>query len=671
MEIKHTFLFTLMLGLAWTGYLFAYAMGPDPGVNGLFGQDCTSCHGSFLVNSGTGGVSLSGLPTLWTPGQTYSLTVTVKPATNSRVYGFQLSAVVDKTNQQAGGFTKVNGAVQVVCSPASRSVFYPGINCATPGAIQFAEHTNAGPANTFTVNWTAPSSADIGTVRFNLAGNAANGNSNTDGDFIYTHIDRVDPATAPPPPDLSTRAFTIVDRGGSSIITDGGGDFDIGFSRIQPAAGSTTPTGVAIFGGRSNNVLFTEAGVPAAPLLRSARIYAEINVSVNTGLAIANPNSQTANITFHFATSDGVGADQTIAISANSEIAKYLNESAFGLAAGATLQGTFTFSSDVPVAVVALRLLRNERGEELLTTLPVTDLTAPTASGTAYLGHFADGSGATSQVILVNPTDSAIGGTIQFFGQGTAAAAAGPISIATNLGTATSFSYNIPRQSSFKLTTAGLAGTLGSVRVTSATGSVLPSALVVFSYRKDNITVSEAGVPAMQGSTFRMYAETNAAGSNPGTVQTGIAIANLDAAATTVNLELMTLDGASAGPPVPVNIPGNGQIAKFAHELFNMTFPFKGIIRITGGTSAGLAVVGLRLRYNERGDFLMTTTPPSNEGSAPGSAELLFPIFINGSVGSLDYTTQFILFSGSAGQTSSGNLRFFKNDGSALNLNVN
>ena len=83
MEIKHTFLFTLMLGLAWTGYLFAYAMGPDPGVNGLFGQDCTSCHGSFLVNSGTGGVSLSGLPTLWTPGQAYSLTVTVKPATNS------------------------------------------------------------------------------------------------------------------------------------------------------------------------------------------------------------------------------------------------------------------------------------------------------------------------------------------------------------------------------------------------------------------------------------------------------------------------------------------------------------------------------------------------------------------------------------------------------------
>src|SRR5438093_4996767 len=457
MEIKHTFLLTLILGLAWAGLLFAYSTGPDPGVNGLFGETCTSCHNSFPVNSGTGGVSLSGLPGSWTPGQTYSLMVTVKPATGSRKYGFQLSAVAEKTSQQAGTLVKVNSAVQVMCSPASRSALRPGISCSTPGAIQFAEHTNAGTANTFTVNWTAPSSAHVGTVRFNLAGNAANGTGNTDGDFIYTHVDRVDPA-APPPPDLSTRAFTILDRGGSSIITDGAGDLNIGFSRIQPASGSTTPTGVAIFGGRSNNVLFTEAGVPAAPLLTGARIYAEIaasgNTSVNTGLAIANPNSQAANITFHFATNTGVMADQTLSIPAGTQIAKYLSEPTFGLPAGTTLQGAFTFSSDVPVAVVALRLFRNERGEELLTTLPVTDLSVPTTSGTAYLGHFAGGSGATSQVILVNPTDSAIAGTMQFFGQGTEAAAAGPIAIATNVGTATSFSYNIPRQSSSKLTTA-------------------------------------------------------------------------------------------------------------------------------------------------------------------------------------------------------------------------
>jgi hypothetical protein len=142
-----------------------------------------------------------------------------------------------------------------------------------------------------------------------------------------------------------------------------------------------------------------------------------------------------------------------------------------------------------------------------------------------------------------------------------------------------------------------------------------------------------------------MYAETNTASGDPGSIQAGIAIANLSANPTTVNLELLTLDGAPAAPPTSVNIAGNGQIARFAHELFNMTFPFKGIIRISGGSNAGLAVVGLRLRYNERGDFLMTTTPPSREGSAPTSAELLFPHFVGFSAASATPTP--VLFSGS------------------------
>src|SRR5438093_4642671 len=207
-------------------------------MNGVFGAttNCTTgCHNTFAVNSGNGGVTVTGLPASWVPGQTYPLTVAVQPATGSGRYGFQLSAVIDSSNppQQAGNHAKVNNAVQVVCGPSSGSVSVPGINCNTSGAIQFAEHTNANTTTAFTVNWTAPSSAAAGTVRFNVAGNAANGDFSTLGDRIYTQVYRVDPAAAPPPPDLSTRAFAIVDRGGSSIISEGGGAFNVGFSRIQ------------------------------------------------------------------------------------------------------------------------------------------------------------------------------------------------------------------------------------------------------------------------------------------------------------------------------------------------------------------------------------------------------------------------------------------------------
>jgi hypothetical protein len=81
----------------------------------------------------------------------------------------------------------------------------------------------------------------------------------------------------------------------------------------------------------------------------------------------------------------------------------------------------------------------------------------------------------------------------------------------------------------------------------------------------------------------------------------------------------------------------------------------------------GLSVVSLRLRYNERGELLITTTPPSNEGDNPPTTEVLFPDLVNGG----GFTTQFILFSGSAGQVSTGTVSFLQPDGTAFSLNVN
>jgi hypothetical protein len=54
------------------------------------------------------------------------------------------------------------------------------------------------------------------------------------------------------------------------------------------------PAVFPMFGLRQNNVLVSKAGVPASPLIRNGRIYAEVNDIVNTGLAIANPNGQSA-----------------------------------------------------------------------------------------------------------------------------------------------------------------------------------------------------------------------------------------------------------------------------------------------------------------------------------------------------------------------------------------
>jgi hypothetical protein len=92
----------------------------------------------------------------------------------------------------------------------------------------------------------------------------------------------------------------------------------------------------------------------------------------------------------------------------------------------------------------------------------------------------------------------------------------------------------------------------------------------------------------------------------------------------------------------------------------------EGILRITT-TVSNISVVGLRLRINERNHSLMTTTPPTLEGSVPTTGEQLFPHLVNGG----GWTTQFILFSGTTAQSSGGALSFVNPDGTTMQLNIN
>ena len=449
-----------------------------------------------------------------------------------------------------------------------------------------------------------------------------------------------------------TISFGVGDRGGTSLTSSGGsGNVTVGYGRIRPTSGSTSPSGLAIFGFRQNGVLVTEAAVPASAAVQSGRIYAEINGPVNTGLAIANPNAVTANVSFYFTDQNGQDFKAgSTTIAANSKIAAFLDQSPFN--GGSSVSGTFTFSSDVPVAVVALRGLTNERGEFLITTLPVSALTP--ATDTLVFPHFADGGGWVSQVVLVNPTDSVLTGTVAFIPDG---------------GTGTNSSYTIPARSSRVVKTAGQATTVqgGWVRVSPAAGSKSPSGVGIFSFRNNGVTVAEAGVgSAPPSAAVRLYAEVSGGTDQ---IQTGIAVANSSAAAATVNFELTTLAGVSTGLTGSIVVPANGHAATFLGQIqgfARLATPFQGVLRISSTAPSGISVTGLRGRYNERGDFLITTTPPVNESTAVSSTELLFPHLADAG----GYTTQFILFSGSANQTSAGTLQFYTSDGQTLNLTL-
>jgi spore coat protein CotH len=471
---------------------------------------------------------------------------------------------------------------------------------------------------------------------------------------------------------VTEQTFTMTGMGGfTSRSIESSAALKVGYARVQPDIANTSLTGLAIFSLRNGSTVFTEAAVPASTLVQSGRIYAEVGGPVNTGLAIANPGTQAATVSFYF--TDATGRDfshGSITIPADNQIAQFLNSAPFN--SGELTAGTFTFTSSTPVAAVALRGLTNERSEFLITTLPVIPVAAQSNSSVVF-PHFADGGGWTTQVILVNPTEQVLTGSLQFLSQGSGTAAGQPIVVATaEAGSAAGFSYSIPPRAAFRLRTdGGSAGaSVGSVRVVPASNSSAPAGVSIFSFRNGGITVTEAGVSAARiNSAYRMYAESigNFAAAEAGSIQTGIALANSAATPTVVNFEVTRLDGSGAGLSGSMPVPANGQAALFLSQIPGfaaLAAPFQGVLRISAG--AAISVVGLRGRYNERGDFLITTTPPVAENEPVSPGELIFPHIVEGA----GYTTQFILYSGGPRPASAGALRFFGQTGQPLILNV-
>ena len=483
-------------------------------------------------------------------------------------------------------------------------------------------------------------------------------------------VRKLTPAGGPGTSPAGTESFSFPDLGGWSTTSSGTEEtVRVGYGRISADAVSTTPSGIAIFQFRdSQGVLIAEASVPATGLIQEGRIFAEVKGPVNTGLAIANPNDVPATVRFYFTDTTGTNLGSgNFELGGHEQTAKFLNQEPFNeaLPDGSPVLGTFTFESSVPIAVIALRGFTNEAGEFLMTTLPVAPL-SPASEETVYIPHFAAGGGWVTQVILVNPTDSIITGTAGFLGPGSGTAAASPVILTLDDGsTGSDFDYSIPPRSSQRFTTSNPFGALnaGSVRVVPGSGNATPSGLVVFSYAPAGKTLSEAGVPALpKGSAFRAYAEASGMPGQIGSISTGLAITNVGEASNTVTLEATHLDGSLAAAPETLTLPPAGQVARFLNEIFSLPDNFSGVLRVT--SAADIAIVALRLRVNENGEIKVTTLAPSNEMDPPTSENRFFAHLAD----SGGWSTQFILYSGTAGQAASGTLSFIDASGQPLDL---
>jgi hypothetical protein len=173
--IKLSVLLLLVLFVFASAKILNMVQPPTGHTGSVAGINCTTgCHSGNPLNNAGGSVVINGLPSSYTPGTVYTFSVVVTHGAANRIrWGFSVKAV-GTNNNDVGTFSTT----------------------ATNAAVNGTElsHFNAPFApmgNTFTfsnLKWTAPATptAQEQSVTFYVAGNAANGNDDNSGDFIYT-----------------------------------------------------------------------------------------------------------------------------------------------------------------------------------------------------------------------------------------------------------------------------------------------------------------------------------------------------------------------------------------------------------------------------------------------------------------------------------------------------
>jgi uncharacterized repeat protein (TIGR01451 family) len=367
----------------------AFSAGPPPGYTRAPGEEpeaCAECHVSS-GSTGTGQISITA-PSTYVPGQTYQITVTHTNSDSSRLrWGFQLTAL-DTSDEKAGELQNINPVLTQIIQGG------PG------GNRQYIEHAAGGTfinqtgGASWTFNWTAPPT-DVGVVTFYAAGNHANNDGNTSGDFIYFTFASSQPAAASPDFSVNiTPSSRVILQGAATTydvvitpIAGFTGNVNVGLNSVLPggANASFNPSTVTITDANpKTSVLSITTNLSTPPGTYEVRIVAignDFTKYASSNLIIADPASANLSIAKTASPNPGiVGAALTYRlVVSNAGPASATNVAVVdNLPSGVTLgsvtttQGTCGGTGPVNCAIGTLA-----NGANAIITIPVT----PTAAG--------------------------------------------------------------------------------------------------------------------------------------------------------------------------------------------------------------------------------------------------------------------------------------------------
>ncbi|MDD5543529.1 MAG: hypothetical protein PHX83_10190 [Acidobacteriia bacterium] len=495
--------------------------------------------------------------------------------------------------------------------------------------------------------------------------------------------------------DNSQAGCGVQGDGDCSFSTPGtGGNVEAGYATVQSSSGKSGSSdavlnqlyGTAVFSLTQDNAVVSEAGVPVVTPTTSAEIFIDYRtnvqfkgsgldagvISINTGVAMVNVGTLAAHLTFTLQDATGAvtlatghavipaGNHRALFIDQLSQMAPdFVFPSNFGTA---TKFGTLTITSDQAIDFVALRLTINQRGETLMTTTPVADLTAAATNAVANFPQVADGGSFTTTLVLLNTTNAVETGQVNLYrDDGTALLVH---RVGDPAGSMSTFRYTIPVGGLYRLETDGAPAGInaGAMQVVPDAGTMTPQGAGVFRFAPigvevgSQIVVSESGVPAAIPTTHGLIYVDQA-----NNHMTGLALEAPTSTPVHVTLRALEADGSTVVGSGSVDLVGHGHAARFVQEFITgLPAGFTGVLDLAATTP--FAAVTLRGLTNSRGEFLLTTFPVADFArNAP--VPILFPQIADGG----GFRTQIILLN-TASTPQNVLILFFGDDGLPLDV---
>lgn len=280
----------------------------------------------------------------------------------------------------------------------------------------------------------------------------------------------------------TTQAVLTFRGSGTASSVGPDGNLQTGYATVTIDSGSA-PHATAVLSYTQNGIVVCEVGVSASPPTLSARLFVEFRtdvnsgsgtVSVNTGVAAVNMGTSAANINLLLRDLQGntISAG-SVQLAANSHLAKFIDQfaPAFVLPANFSSMtgfGSLEVTSDQPISILALRLTTNQRGESLLTSTPIADMSSALVTTSLNFPQIADGGGYQTALLLLNTSTAQESGTISFMDNN-----GSPLKVrmSGDAAAASQFSYQIPPNGALRLITGGKITITGGSVTSSGSGA--------------------------------------------------------------------------------------------------------------------------------------------------------------------------------------------------------